>query len=249
MSPRRLLVSRGSRSSAIDAGIAFVLHGWGKVADVTGFAAAQGVPVALGAAAAYVQFVGGLLPVVALLTPLAALGIGVFADVRLALKRDGRAALTLRPGRQLLTYGSGRLIDVRYGPNVLQTFDAAKAFIETDGWRVDAFYARPVDHRPGEFDDRTDDRQSLWSLYGTLNPSGAPLGLDLYYIGYLNGAAVFAERAGRELRHTLGARLFGEARGWGWNFEFIYQFGGGRRGRRGRRHLRVVRCLRHRLHV
>jgi hypothetical protein len=148
-----------------------------------------------------------------------------FADVRLPLKRDDRAALTLRPGRQLLTYGSGRLIDIRYGPNVLQTFDAAKAFIEMDGWRFDAFYARPVDHRPGEFDDRTDDRQSLWSLYGTLNPRGAPLGLDLYYIGYLNSAAVFAERTGRELRHTLGARLFGEARGWDWNVEFIYQFG------------------------
>ena len=126
-----------------------------------------------------------------------------------------------------MTYGSGRLIDFRYGPNVLQSFDAAKAFVESDRFRLDAFYARPADHRAGEFDDRTDDRQALWSFYGTLKPRpDAPLGVDLYYIGYLNEDAVFADRMGRELRHTLGARLFGEARGWDWNFEFFYQFGG-----------------------
>ena len=39
--------------------------------------AEQGVPVALGAAAVYVQFISGLLLVVGLLTPLAAFGIGV----------------------------------------------------------------------------------------------------------------------------------------------------------------------------
>ena len=60
MSPRHLLAGRGSGSGAVDAallvlrvfaGVAFVLHGWGKVADVSGFAAEQGVPVVLGAAA------------------------------------------------------------------------------------------------------------------------------------------------------------------------------------------------------
>lgn len=86
MSVRHLLAGMGRRSSAGDvallllrvfAGVAFVLHGWGKVADVSGFAAEQGVPVVLGAAAAYVQCIGGLLLVVGLLTPLAAFGIGV----------------------------------------------------------------------------------------------------------------------------------------------------------------------------
>ena len=149
-----------------------------------------------------------------------------FADVRLRPRGEERPSLTLRLGRQLLTYGSGRLIDLRYGPNVLQSFDAAKAFAETDRWRLDLFYARPVDHRLGEFDDRTDDRRSLWSLYGTLKPRpDAPLGLDLYYIGYLNEDAVFAAATGRELRHTLGARLFGESCGWDWNFELFHQFG------------------------
>lgn len=149
-----------------------------------------------------------------------------FVDVRLPPGGQERPSLTLRLGRQLMTYGSGRLLDLRYGPNVLLAFEAAKAFVETDRWRLDFFYARPVDHRLGEFDDRTDDRQSVWSLYSTLKPrADAPLGLDLYYIGYRNEDAVFAATLGRELRHTLGARLFGESRGWDWNFEFFNQFG------------------------
>jgi len=149
----------------------------------------------------------------------------LFVDGRLPLG-DDNAAVTLRPGRQLLTYGSGRLIDVRYGPNVLQAFDAAKAFIETGRWRLDAFYARPVDHRAGEFDDRTEDAESLWALYGTLEPRPeAPLGLDLYYIGYLNDDSAFVEPSSRELRHTLGARAFGSVKAWDWDFELFYQFG------------------------
>ena len=94
MNVRHFLAGRGGRSSAVDAalfalrvfaGVAFVLHGWGKVADVSGFATEQGVPVVLGAAAAYVQFIGGLLLVVGLLTPLAAFGIGVTMVVAIVM--------------------------------------------------------------------------------------------------------------------------------------------------------------------
>lgn len=148
-----------------------------------------------------------------------------FIDGRLKLRLGEEAALTLRLGRQLLTYGSGRLVDIRYGPNVLQTFDAAKAFIETDQWRVDALFARPVDSRPGVFDDRTDDSRSLWLLYGLLAPRETPVSLELYYIGYINEDAAFEQGTGHELRHTLGTRVFGAVGAWDWNFELFYQFG------------------------
>lgn len=63
MSPHPLLSGMGSRSAVdvalrllrVCVGIAFVLHGWGKVRDVSGFLAANGVPVFLGAAAAYMH--------------------------------------------------------------------------------------------------------------------------------------------------------------------------------------------------
>jgi putative oxidoreductase len=100
-SPHPLLTGMGSRSSAVDVallllrvcvGVAFVLHGWGKVRDVGGFSAEHGVPVFLGAAAAYVQFVGGLLLVGGLLTPLAALGIcGTMVVATVMLVRAGES--------------------------------------------------------------------------------------------------------------------------------------------------------------
>ena len=42
-------------------GIAFIMHGWNNVIDVSGFSAAHGVPVILGAAATYDPFMGGML--------------------------------------------------------------------------------------------------------------------------------------------------------------------------------------------
>jgi len=58
-------------------GIAFIVHGFFKLADLDRFAAANDLsgPVAL--AAAVTQFVGGILLVVGILTPFAALAISI----------------------------------------------------------------------------------------------------------------------------------------------------------------------------
>ena len=88
-----------------------------------------------------------------------------FADVAMPL---GAGSVTLRGGRQVLGYGSERLISARYGPNVLQAFDLAKVVHEDKGWRLDLLYGRPVDHEPGGFDDATSDTETLWSAYNTV---------------------------------------------------------------------------------
>src|SRR5262249_42032351 len=48
-----------------------------------------------------------------------------FAELRTGFGQDSARGLELRAGRQVLSYGSERLIGPRYGPNVLQSFDAA----------------------------------------------------------------------------------------------------------------------------
>jgi putative oxidoreductase len=52
-------------------GIAFLFHGYGKIVDITAFAAEFDMPVVAAAAAAYTQFVSGVLMIFGLLTPLA----------------------------------------------------------------------------------------------------------------------------------------------------------------------------------
>lgn len=148
-----------------------------------------------------------------------------FVDLSVPLGRD--AELTLRGGRQELQFGSGRLVDVREGPNVRRTFDAARAIFEIPGWKVEAIAARPQLPRQGVFDDETSDDQALWGVYATggtdLLPSGGAF--DLYYLGFEDDAGTFVQGTARERRHSVGARFHGEERGWDWNSEAIYQFG------------------------
>lgn len=63
-------------------GVAFLFHGYGKIVDVPAFASEFGMPSAVAAFAAYTQFVGGLLLIVGLLTPLA--GSAVAATMAVA---------------------------------------------------------------------------------------------------------------------------------------------------------------------
>jgi putative oxidoreductase len=53
-------------------GLAFIFHGWPLVNNVTGFAGSSKVPVWLAAVAAYGQFIGGILLILGLLTPIVA---------------------------------------------------------------------------------------------------------------------------------------------------------------------------------
>lgn len=62
-------------------GVAFIFHGYGKMADIPAFAAEFGTPLAAAAAAAYTQFVGGLLLIIGALTPLAGLAIAATMSV------------------------------------------------------------------------------------------------------------------------------------------------------------------------
>ena len=137
-----------------------------------------------------------------------------FADLNVPL---GDAQGTLRVGRQMLAYGSERLISVRYGANVPRSFDAVTGILHAGPWRVDAFLGRPVRVAPKLFDDERDGRRAAWALYATRPLDlgwGGSAGLDAYYIGYRNRNATFDAGEGREQRHTLGTRFFGKAKGW-----------------------------------
>lgn len=139
---------------------------------------------------------------------------------------SGTDSLTLRAGRQELAYGSSRLVSFREGPNVRLGFDALKAILKTGDWQVDAFFAKPVRTKTGVFDDDPDPNQSFWGLYAVTPVPWLPGGhVDLYYLGLNRDNASFDQGTAHELRHSLGARIWGRATGWDYNLEFVYQFG------------------------
>lgn len=135
-------------------------------------------------------------------------------------------SLTLRPGRQEMAYGSGRLIDVREGANLRRSFDAARVLLKAGDWQVDGFWSKPVRDRPGVFDDDPNPDISLWGLYAVRPLAVLPDGhTDLYYLGFQNNQAAYNQGKGQELRHSLGVRIWGRPMPWEYNCEYVWQFG------------------------
>jgi hypothetical protein len=133
------------------------------------------------------------------------------------------AAVGLRAGIQELRFGSGRVIDVREGPNVRRSFDALRAYAVGGAWRIDAFAAAPRDTRPGSFDDARSHTQALRAVYATR--TGGWTAWDLYAIHFEDTAARYVQGTGHERRWTLGARMFGRQGRWDWNWEAAVQGG------------------------
>ena len=138
----------------------------------------------------------------------------------------------LRIGRQELNYGSGRLVSVREGPNVRQSFDGAKIRSKVGAWNVDAWAVRPDLDRSGFFDNAPDHMTAFWGVYATrpvVSQRWRGVGYDLYYLGLDRKNATFERGTAAELRHTFGARLWRpiatEEPGADFDYEGVVQFG------------------------
>ncbi len=147
-----------------------------------------------------------------------------FADLKASIGQD--ASVTLRGGRQEITFGSSRLVDVREGPNIRLSFDGGRVFYQSSDIRVDAFLVSPVIPERGVFDDSADRGQAFWGLYSVM-PVEAVLGLDidLYYLGIDRHNVPFDSGSANETRHSLGTRLWGRAEAWDYDTEGVFQFG------------------------
>jgi hypothetical protein len=136
--------------------------------------------------------------------------------------------IKLRVGRQEMDYGSGRLIDVREGPNSRLSFDGFMVKSKIDSWQVDGFAMRPDLDKFGFFDNAPDHTVGFWGVYAT-RPLPRKHTLDVYYLGLNRKEATFERGTAQEVRHSLGARIFQPAAterpGWDFDYEGTWQFG------------------------
>ncbi len=133
--------------------------------------------------------------------------------------------LTLRAGRQEFALGSARLISVRDGPNVRRSFDGAKLTASYSGVQASGFYFNEVAVESGSFDDNRNGDEELWGLYSTWSDVGGFTSLDVYYLGIDRAVEQYVQGVGRDERHSIGVRMFGDYGNWFWNHEALYQFG------------------------
>lgn len=153
------------------------------------------------------------------------------AFVDIAFPFGAERTLVLRVGRQEMLFGSARLVGPRDGPNVRLSFDGLRAVVRAGAWRVDGFVTKPVETNSGLFDDATDHTRTFWGVYAVRPLKLLPLGnIDLYYLGIDRKGARFDQGTSRETRHSVGMRLWGQARAWDYNSELVFQLGSFGRG-------------------
>jgi len=141
---------------------------------------------------------------------------------------EGKNSIELRAGRQELEYGSGRLVDVREGPNVRLSFDGFLVRSKINLWQIDGFAMRPDNDNPGFFDNAPNSGVGFWGIYAT-TPLAYKSMLDIYYLGLDRKHAVFERGSAQELRHSIGARVSRpvatDRAAWDFDYEALFQFG------------------------
>ena len=133
----------------------------------------------------------------------------------------------LRLGRQELGLGAGRVIAPRDGfLNTRQPLDGARLQYNSSLGQVELFSFHQLLVKPGVFDDSSGGMPHWWGGQFTHTWAGhATERFELYALGYDNPHSTYWEGTARELRRTVGTRLFLQRNGWDHDLEANYQFG------------------------
>jgi alginate export protein len=146
-----------------------------------------------------------------------------FVDIVIPLKKEN--TLTLRAGRQEMSYGSQRLVAVRDGPNNRQSFDAAKLFYKEKSLKADVFFSHYVRSKQKILDDGFNKDIRFWGVYIVKNKIPFLNNIDVYYLGLWKRNAAFDDGVGKELRHSAGTRIWNTNKDFRYDVEGLYQFG------------------------
>lgn len=133
---------------------------------------------------------------------------------------------TIEIGRRELWYGSRRLISIREGTNIRQSFDGARWIWQKPQHRFDALFYYYNPQQMQAFDNHFDNSRRLWGGYYVWNVQpDKKLNFDFYYLGVQNETTRFESGNSQETRHSIGFRHWGKAGKLRYNNEALYQFG------------------------
>lgn len=133
---------------------------------------------------------------------------------------------TFEIGRREISYGARRLVSVREGTNVRQSFDGARWIWKKGQHQFDALFYAYTPQDVGVFDNTVNTDQLLWGGYWVWNfLKGSELNFDIYYLGIRNKETSFEEGQNKETRHSFGLRHWGSHGRWHFNNETIFQTG------------------------
>lgn len=128
-------------------------------------------------------------------------------------------------GRQNLRLGSGRLVDIREGPNVRLSFDMVQVQYKDQNTSITGFHAIPIQPQEGIFDnDILQVNETLSGIYWTQNWA-QNTNTDIYVLYKTEENKTWNIGTADDNRTSFGVRHFGKWKGLIYNNEFVYQFG------------------------
>ncbi|WP_260924102.1 alginate export family protein [Novosphingobium sp. 9] len=130
-----------------------------------------------------------------------------FVDVSIPLGDAGK--ITLRPGRFEMPLGNGKLAGVREGLDMRFTYQGIEGtWILPGKVSVQAFAVKPVNIKPGTFDDGPNHTQDFHGVYISAPNRLAGFGTDVYWYEMDRDTATLRTGTGRDDRNNWGARLW-----------------------------------------
>ncbi len=147
-----------------------------------------------------------------------------FVDVTVPLGDAGK--ITVRPGRFEMPLGNGKLAGIREGLNMRLTYQGVRAtYILPGKVSVDVFATRPIDIRPGTFNDRGNPARVFHGVYVSAPNVIAGFGTDAYWYEMKRDSATLREGSGRDDRDNYGLRLWRRNAAMDFDLEGILQRG------------------------
>lgn len=133
---------------------------------------------------------------------------------------------TFELGRREITYGSRRLISLREGTNIRQSFDGLRWIWQKENQRLDILLYAYTPQKMGVFDNGITSDQLLWGGYWVSKiQKSKDANIDLYYLGIYREETAFEEGNREETRHSFGLRHWGSLGHLQYNNELVLQTG------------------------
>ena len=145
------------------------------------------------------------------------------------LSKPNDLPVSLKVGRQELSYGAKRLVHCSAWPNLMRSFDAVKLTYNPKLFDVDLFWGNVVQYFDRHFNDGKFG-ENFFGLYTTFKGIQGSV-FDLYTLNLIDKHRFVTgedKQEGDSERYTVGTRGEGKLPrydAWGYGYEFAYQFG------------------------
>jgi len=145
------------------------------------------------------------------------------------LSKPNDLPVSLKIGRQELSYGAKRLVHCSAWPNEIRAFDAVKLTYNPKLFDVDLFWGNVVQYFDRHFNDGKFG-EHFFGIYSTFKGIQGSV-FDLYVLNLVDKHRLVAgedKQEGDSERYTVGTRGEGKLPrydAWGYGYEVAYQFG------------------------